>query len=70
MSADILTAGQRQAVEALGLAWGHKYDIGFKGGLYFARRDDGTGEALEAHTPDALDGLIRADDQARETCHV
>jgi hypothetical protein len=62
---DILTPGQRRAVEELGLAWGATYDIGSRGGRYYARRDDGTGEALEGDTPDALDAAIRAD-RARE----
>jgi hypothetical protein len=62
---DILSPGQRRAVEELALAWGGAYDIGSKGGRYYARRDDGTGEALEGDTPDALDAAIRAD-QARE----
>jgi hypothetical protein len=58
---DILSRGQRRAVEKLALAWGDRYDIGGQGGRYFARRDDGTGEALEGDTPAALDAAIRAD---------
>jgi hypothetical protein len=58
---EILTSGQRRAVERLGRKWGDTYDIGAKGGLHFARRDDGTGKALEAGTPAELDAAIRAD---------
>jgi hypothetical protein len=66
VASDILTPGQRRAVDALALAWGNVYDIGCtRGGVYYARRDDGTGEALEGDTADALNRAIRAD-QARE----
>jgi hypothetical protein len=62
----ILSPEQRRAVETLDRAWGDRYDIGCtRGGVYYARRTDSTGEALEAHTPDALDAAIQAD-QARE----
>ena len=65
--ADILAPGQRKAIEALGGAWGSLYDIGYsrRDGVFYAVCDDGTGEALEAATADALDAAIRAD-QARE----
>jgi transcriptional regulator with XRE-family HTH domain len=65
VAGDILSPGQRRAVEELTLAWGGRYDIGSAGGRYYARRDDGTGEALEGDTPDALDTAMRAD-RARE----
>jgi hypothetical protein len=65
MGGDILSPEQRRTVEALALAWGDTYDIGSKGGMYYARRDDGTGEPLEGDSPDALNAAIRAD-QARE----
>jgi hypothetical protein len=66
VSTDILTPAQRRAVEALDRAWGGTYDIGgTKVGLFYARRDDGTGEALEAGTPGELDAALRAD-QMRE----
>jgi hypothetical protein len=58
---DILSPGQRRAVEELDLAWGHSYDIGSQGGRYFARRDDNTGEAFKGDTPEELDAAIRAD---------
>lgn len=59
---DILTTEQRRAVDALALAWGDTYDIGCtRGGVYYAVRDDGTGEPLEACYPDELDIAIRAD---------
>jgi len=65
VGADILTPGQRRAVEALASTWGHLYDIGSRDGRYYARRDDGTGEALDAGSAPALDAAIRAD-RARE----
>ncbi len=65
MGGDILSPERRRAVEALALAWGDTYDIGSKGGVYYARRADGTGDALEGDTPDALNAAIRAG-QARE----
>jgi hypothetical protein len=65
VTADILSPRRRRAVEALGLVWGDRYDIGaIRGGVYYARRDDGTGEALEADTPEAPDAAIRADQSA------
>jgi hypothetical protein len=62
---DILTAAERQAVEELALTWGDTYDIGGQGGRYFARRDDGTGEALEGGTQAELEAAIRADQAQR-----
>jgi len=67
VSADILSLAQRRAVEALALVWGGTYDIGFKGGRYYARRYNGTGEALEALTPGELDVAIRADQVRQDT---
>ena len=51
----------------LGLAWGGVYDIGSQGGRYYARRDDGTGAALEGDAPGELDAAICADLAAEVT---
>jgi hypothetical protein len=68
VSTDILTPTQRRAVEALGRAWGSMYDVGgTKASTYLARRDDGTGEALEAGTPGELEASLRADHVREDT---
>ena len=56
---------ESRALEDLDSLWGDEYDVGFRGGRYFARRVDGTGHALYADTPEELDAAIRADQDAR-----
>lgn len=51
-------------LEELGRAWGDTYDIGTRDGRYYARRSDGTGEALEGDSPDLLQAAIRADSES------
>jgi hypothetical protein len=63
-------AGQRRGVfevdedrtlEALRLAWGDAYDIGFERGLWIATSRDSGGRTFSGDTPDALNVKIRAD---------
>ena len=54
-----------RALEDLDSLWGDEYDLGFRDGRYFARRVDGSGQALYAATPVELDAAIRADQAAR-----
>ena len=58
---------QDRALDALRLAWGDVYDLGFADSAYRAARIDGTGDLLTAQTPDELDAEIRADWAARST---
>jgi hypothetical protein len=60
-------ASEDEALEALGREWGGTYDIGSRGGRFYARRSDGTGGVLEGDTPDELDAAIRADRAAEGT---
>jgi hypothetical protein len=53
--------GERQTLEALDQAHGEGYDIWVRGGKWYARRVDGTGQALTGDTPDELDAAIRED---------
>ena len=50
-----------RAIEALRLAWGDAYDIGFADGAWRASRLDGDGSVLTGSMPDELDAAIRAD---------
>jgi len=62
MSGDDTTRGQaRDYLNALDMAWGNAYDIGISDGMFYARRADGTGEALTGETPEELNAAIRAD---------
>jgi hypothetical protein len=54
-----------RAAEALRLAWGEVYDIGFADGAWRATRLDGTGHLLSGQVPDELAVAIRADWGAR-----
>jgi len=56
-----------RAAEALRLAWGAGYDIGFADGAWHACRLDRAGHLITATTPDALNAAIRADWLARST---
>ena len=49
-----------RALEALRLAWGDAYDIGFESGRWVATGRDG-GRTVDGDTPDALNRAIRAD---------
>jgi hypothetical protein len=55
------TVGEHRAAEALRLAWGQAYDIGFADGAWRACRLDGPGTLLTGTTPDELTAAIRAD---------
>jgi hypothetical protein len=52
---------QDRAAEALRLAWGEAYDIGFADGAWCAARLDGTGSLLTGQVPDDLAAALRAD---------
>jgi hypothetical protein len=54
-----------RAAEAVRLAWGDDYDIGFADGAWRAARLDGTGPLLTGQVPDELAFAIRADWGAR-----
>ena len=56
---------QDRAIEALRLAWGDAYDIGFADGVWRATRLDGTRALLTAGVPDELHMELRADWSAR-----
>jgi hypothetical protein len=49
------------ALEALRLAWGDAYDIGFESGQWKADRRDTKGCTFIGDTPDVLNVKIRAD---------
>ena len=44
-----------QALEALRLAWGDAYDIGFESGRWTATSRDAKGRTFGGKTPDALE---------------
>jgi hypothetical protein len=50
-----------RAADALRLAWGEAYDIGFADGAWRAARLDGTGALLTGQVPDDLAAALRAD---------
>jgi hypothetical protein len=54
-----------RAIEALRLAWGTAYDLGFADGAWHACRLDGNGTLITGTTPDELNEAIRADWAAR-----
>ncbi len=56
-----------RAAEALQLAWGQAYDIGFAYGAWHACRLAGDAYLITATRPDELNAAIRADWQARST---
>jgi hypothetical protein len=56
-----------RAAEAMRLAWGAAYDIGFADGAWHACRLDGDGYLITSTTPDRLNAAIRADWLARST---
>jgi len=57
---DVFDVDEDRALEALRLAWGDAYDIGFESGWWVAAGRDG-GPTVEGDTPDALNRAIRAD---------
>ncbi len=52
---------QDRALEALRLAWGDAYDVGFERGTWIATSRDAEDRTLTGDTPDALNAVIRAD---------
>ena len=56
----VFDVDEDRALEALRLAWGDVYDIGFEYGRWIASRR-GAEETLTGDTPDALNVRIRAD---------
>jgi hypothetical protein len=54
----VFDVDERRATEALRLAWGEAYDIGFADGAWRACRP---GTLLTGTTPDELNRAIRAD---------
>jgi len=58
---DIARGPVRDCLNALDLAWGNAYDIGMSDGMYYAKRADGTGDALTGETAEELNSAIRAD---------
>jgi hypothetical protein len=62
----VFDVDEDRALEALRLAWGDAYDIGFESGKWKASRRDGAAETLTGDTPDELNAAMRAD-LARES---
>jgi hypothetical protein len=56
----VFDVDEDRALEALRLAWGDAYDIGFECGKWVATGRDG-GRTFDGDTPDALNRAIRAD---------
>jgi hypothetical protein len=54
-----------RAIEALHLAWGTAYDLGFADGAWHGCRLHGNGPLITDTTPDELNAAIRADWTAR-----
>lgn len=57
---DVFDVDADRALEALRLAWGDDYDIGFESGRWVATGRDGD-RTVHDDTPDALNRAIRAD---------
>jgi len=58
---DVSGVDQERALDALRLAWGDAYDIGFGRGEWTATSRDAGKRAFTGDTPDALTVKIRAD---------
>lgn len=58
---DPFRVDEDRALEALRLAWGDAYDIGFEGGAWVATSRDDEARTFTGQTPDALNVKIRAD---------
>ena len=50
----VFDVDEDRALEALRLAWGDAYDIGFEGGAWIATSRGGEGRTFTGDTPDAL----------------
>jgi hypothetical protein len=57
----VFDVDEERVIEALRLAWGEAYDIGFADGAWRALRLDGHGLLVTGQTPDELNAAIRAD---------
>jgi len=57
----VFDVDEDRALEALRLAWGDAYDIGFEYGRWIATRRGAAGDTFTGDTPDALNRAIRAD---------
>jgi hypothetical protein len=57
----VFDVDEDRALEALRLAWGDAYDIGFEGGAWIATSRGGEGRTFTGDTPDALNVKVRAD---------
>ena len=57
----VFEVDEDRALEALRLAWGDAYDIGFEGGTWVAASRDAEGRTFTGDTPDALNVKVRAD---------
>jgi hypothetical protein len=58
---DPFKVDEGRALEALRLAWGDAYEIGFESDAWIATSRDAEARAFTADTPDALNAKIRAD---------
>jgi hypothetical protein len=57
----VFDVDEDRALEALRLAWGDAYDLGFEHGTWTAVSRDGEGRAFTGDTPDALNAKVRVD---------
>jgi hypothetical protein len=57
----VFDVNEDRALEALCLAWGDAYDIGFERGQWLATSRDAEARTFTGDTPDALNVKIRAD---------
>jgi hypothetical protein len=64
---DVFDVDEDRALDALRLAWGDAYDIGFEQDRWVARHRDASGDLLTGTTPDELNAAIRADWATRST---
>ena len=57
----VFDVDEDRALDALRLAWGDAYDIGFESGSWIATSRDAGDRTFGGETPDALNRAIRAD---------
>lgn len=57
----VFDVDEDRALEALRLAWGDAYDVGFERGSWTAASRDAEGRTFTGDTPDALTVKLRAD---------